>query len=108
MASSSSKHRLQGDERSISVAPLAPFPAPRWDPAERLKSIDCLGHGGAKLRAHLVAVGVECPLLSWLLYPGDVNMGWPGAGVHDSPGAWAPYVVSQCLRNFFYISASLA
>jgi len=61
MASSSSKHHLQGGERSISMAPLAPSPAPRWDPAERLKSIDCLGHGGAKLRAHLVAVGVECP-----------------------------------------------
>lgn len=64
MASSSSKHRLQCGERSISLAPLALFPAPHWDPAEKLESTDCLGHGGAKLQAHLVAGEMERPFLA--------------------------------------------
>lgn len=63
IASSSLKHCLQSGERSIFVAPSAPFPAPRWGLAERLKSVDCLGHEGAKLRAHLVAIVVRCPLV---------------------------------------------
>lgn len=64
VASRSSKHCLQCGERSTSMASLAPLPAPPWDPAERLRSIHRLGPGGAQLRAPLVAIVVECPLLT--------------------------------------------